>query len=214
MSTEPKEQNKKKGDTIKILTLGNGAVGKTSFIMKFTENYFHENYIMTVGFEFQTKKVKVNEKMYTVCFYDTAGQERYKSLSVSLYKKAEGIILMYDVTKRKTFEDIPEWMDNIKVNKGLEYPIILIGNKCDLEERREVQTEEGEKLSKKYNLSFYETSNKEGKNVEEVGMELIKRIIDRKENQKDINENHDVIELKKENHSKKNILRKLFPCCF
>ena len=210
-----KEKNKKKIDSIKILALVNGVVGKTSFIMKFTENYFHENYLMTVGFEFQTKKVKFKDQTYTVYFYDTAGQERYKSLSVSLYKKADGIILMYDVTKRKTYEDIPEWMNNIKENKGLEYPIILIGNKCDLEEKREILKEEGENLAKNYNLSFYETSNKEGKNVEEVGMELIKKIIDRKEKQKEETENNNnVIELKKENHKKNNILKKLFPCCF
>ena len=210
--------NKKKGEAIKILTLGSGAVGKTSFIMKFTENYFHENYIVTIGFEFQTKKVKFQEKTYTVFFYDTAGQERYKSLSVSLYKKADGIILMYDITKRETYEDIPEWMENIKENKGLEYPILLIGNKCDLEEKREISKEEGETLSKKYNLSFFETSNKEGINVQEVGMELIKRIINRKEihKEKEATENNNIIELKKENHENKknNILKSLFPCCF
>ena len=112
-----------------------------------------------------------------VRFIDTSGQERYHSLAPNFIKKADGIILMYDITNRKTFDAISRWRDDILNNKEKDFPIILVGNKCDLEDERKVQKEEGENIAKKYNFKFYETSNKDGTNIEESSRGLINIIL-------------------------------------
>ena len=90
---------------------------------------------------------------------------------------------MYDITEKKTFDSIPKWMEDIEENKGLDFPIILLGNKCDLSEKREISKAEGEELAKKYGIKFYETSNKDGTNIKEVGFELINKIVESKVSQ-------------------------------
>ena len=172
-----KRKKTKNYENIKIYTLGNSTVGKTSFILRFTEDYFNNAYIQTIGIDYQTKIITLNGKTYSVNFYDTAGQERYKSISVNSIKWADGILLMYDITNKKSFDAIPQWMKDIIENKGINFPIILIGNKCDLEDEREVTKDEGEQLAKNYGVSFFETSNKDDVNIKNVGTELINQII-------------------------------------
>ena len=167
---------------IRIFTLGDGGVGKSCFIIKYTEDRFEENHLLTTGIDLRSKVVQLeNGKKYKVDFYDTAGQERYRSISVNSIKSAEGIILMYDITKQKTYDDITEWMENVKQIKGTDFPMILIGNKSDLENQRIVSKEEGEELALKFNLKFFEISNKDGNNVNEAALEIISQIVDKKE---------------------------------
>ena len=164
-------------EKIKILTLGNSSVGKTSLIQRYTNNTFRISNITTTGYEMQRKIMKINDKTYKVDFHDTHGQERYKSLSYNYIKNADGIILMYDITSQTSFDSISEWMENIRKHKAEGFPIILVGNKCDLEEDRVISKEEGEELAKKYGLSFYETSNKDNINIEESCLDLINKAI-------------------------------------
>ena len=204
-----KRKKTKNYENIKIYTLGNSTVGKTSFILRFTEDYFNNAYIQTIGIDYQTKIITLNGKTYSVNFYDTAGQERYKSLSLNLFKNTDGILLMYDVTERKTFDAIPQWIEGIEENEGSHFPIILVGNKCDLNDERQVPIEEGQELAKKYNFDFFETSNKEGTNINEVGMALINKIIAIREKRKEIEiekEKENTLKLEKEKHKKKKIL--------
>ena len=119
------------------------------------------------------------EKKVNVKFYDTSGQERYHSLSANFIKNADGIVLMYDITNRESFDTISRWWNNILEHKEKDFPVILVGNKCDLEDERKVQKEEGEKIAKEYNVKFYEASNKDGINVEESFRELINIILGR-----------------------------------
>ena len=112
-----------------------------------------------------------------VRFYDTSGQERYHSLSANFIKKADGIVLMYDITKRSTFDTISRWYDDILEHKEKGFPIILLGNKCDLEDEREVRKEEGENFAKEYNIKFYETSNKDGINTEKSFRDLVNIVL-------------------------------------
>ena len=174
--------NNQKLPKIRIFTLGDGGVGKSCFIIKYTEDRFEENHLLTTGIDLRSKVVQLeNGKTYKVDFYDTAGQERYRSISVNSIKSAEGIILMYDITKQKSYDDITEWMDNVKQIKGTDFPMILIGNKSDLENQRIVSKEEGEELALKFNLKFFEISNKDGNNVNEAALEIISQIVDKKE---------------------------------
>ena len=169
---------------IKIMTLGNMKVGKTNFILKYTEDKFEESYISTIGLDFKIKKVEINNKHYQLLLFDTAGQERYKSIALNVIKDAHGILLMYDITDKTTFDSIPDWIQSIKDLKGDDFPLILLGNKIDLEEERNISKEEGQKFADKIGIQFFETSNKNGINIQEAGLALIKKIIEKKEKEK------------------------------
>ena len=157
---------------------------------------FQFNYVSTQGNDYLTKIVELsNGKKYSVNFFDTAGQERFRAMSFNLIKKCDGILLIYDITDKESFESIPQWMENIQDNKGLDYPIILCGNKIDLENERVISKKEGEELAQKFGITFFETSNKDGKNVEKAAFELINQIIKMRENKmKDILKDFEVIE--------------------
>ena len=165
-------------DQIILSVLGNSGVGKTSFIMKFTDNTFQESYLATYGIDFKTKFVTINNYKYRVDLYDTAGQERFRSISVNSIRMSDGVILIYDITNEFSYENIYGWMDNIYQVKGKDFPVILIGNKCDKDEERVVSKEKGEEMAKKYNITFFEASNKMGTNIEEAGLKLINKIVE------------------------------------
>ena len=177
---------------IKVFTLGESKVGKTSYIVRFKGDTYKEDRLTTIGIDLITKLVELNNKKYYVDFYDTAGQERFRSISSNSIKSADGIILMFDLTKQKTYDQISNWMTNIRKYKGDDFPMILIGNKCDLEDKRVITKEEGIELAEKYKLKYFETSNKTGVNVKESAMEIIKKIIEIQE--KDILKGFEVIE--------------------
>ena len=165
-------------EKINILILGNTAVGKTSYILKYTEDEFQEMYLATVGIDFKVKVVKINNVSYRVYFYDTTGQEKYKSISLNMIKNANGIILMYDITNKVSFESIPEWIESVKNVKGSNFPMILLGNKIDEEGDRKISKEEGEKLAKNFDIDFFEISNRDGININEAGLAMINKIIE------------------------------------
>ena len=155
-------------DIINIMTLGISSVGKTSFIFRFTENTFQNLIISTIGIDFKVKIIEIENIKYKLIFYDTAGQEKFKSVAPNLIKKAHGIIIMYDITNKSSFDSIPEIIKNIKEEKGDDFPMILIGNKKDLEQDREIKKEEGEELASKNGIEYFEISNKEGINIQEL----------------------------------------------
>ena len=170
--------SKKKIEEVKIITLGDTSVGKSSFILKYIDDRFSYNYIATLGLDFKQKKIKLKSgEEVRLRIFDTAGQERFKSISINFIKKAHGILLIYDITKRNTFESVKKWMDSILDASGEKICILLVGNKCDLEEERAVSKEEGEQKAKEYNLDFFETSCKEGININEVFEKLTEDIL-------------------------------------
>ena len=168
------EENERR---INIMILGNSKVGKTCFILRYTDNIFQEVYLSTIGIDFKTKTETVNNKQYKIYLYDTTGQEKYKSIALNIIKNAQGIILMYDITDRESFESIPEWIKSIKDAKGSNFPMILLGNKLDKEDVRVIKEKEGKELADEYNINFFETSNKTGINIQEAGMALVNEIL-------------------------------------
>ena len=163
---------------LKILTLGDTSVGKSSFIIKFIDDRFSINYIATLGFDFKQKKLTINDETIRLKIFDTAGQERFKSISLNIIKKADGILLLYDIGNRDSFESVSNWIKSIREIGEEKVCIILIGNKCDLpEEKRKVSKEEGEDKANEYNIPFFETSCKEGINVNEAFMKLSEEIL-------------------------------------
>ena len=165
-------------DIINIMTLGISSVGKTSFIFRFTENTFQNLFISTIGIDYKVKIIEIENIKYKLIFYDTAGQEKFKSVAPNLIKKAHGIIIMYDITNKSSFDSIPEIIKNIKEEKGNDFPMILIGNKKDLEQDREIKKEEGEDLASKNGIEYFEISNKEGINIQEAGFTIVNKILE------------------------------------
>ena len=176
MSDDGENENENE-ERINIMTLGNTEVGKSCFILRFTDNIFQEIYLATVGIDFKIKTETINNKQYKLFLYDTTGQEKYKSIALNIIKNAQGIILMYDITDRKSFESIPEWIKSVKDAKGSNFPMILLGNKLDKEDVRVIKEEEGKELADEYNIKFFETSNKTGINIQEAGMALVNEIL-------------------------------------
>ena len=171
---------------VNLFTLGNSSVGKTSFIIRYTKNTFRNEYISTIGIDFEVKNtvLQSGEKV-RISFYDTAGQEQYRSIAYNLIKSAEGILILYDITEQKSFEAVNGWIESIKQVKGNDFPIVIIGNKCDLEEERVVKKEEGQELAEKFGYPFFETSNENGTNVEKSVMALIMKVIEIKKKEKE-----------------------------
>ena len=180
-------------EKLTLFLLGNSAVGKTSFISKYVNNNFSDNYISTVGIDFFCKTMKLSTgEDITLKFYDTAGQEVYRSISYNLVKSADGIFLLYDITKRKTFDAIYNWIESIKNIKEDKFPVILIGNKCDIEEERDIDKEEGQKLADENGFPFIETSCKDGINIEESVKLLVSDIIEKKKLERENENNQNV----------------------
>ena len=163
--------------TFKIILLGDSSVGKTSLILRFCDNKFMEIGTSTIGVDTKTKDIRHNGKKIELEIWDTAGQERFKALAKNSYKGSDGIILVYDITQKKTFSNIKHWYDNIKKNIDIDkVAIILVGNKSDLPDRQ-VKKENYEKFSEQYNLEVIETSCKDNKNIEETFNALIEKMI-------------------------------------
>ena len=183
MSDGETENENDNEERINIMTLGNSEVGKTCYILKYTENFFQELYLTTVGIDFKVKTETINDKQYKLFFYDTTGQEKYKSIALNIIRNAQGIILMYDITNKKSFESIPDWIKSIRDSKGENFPMILLGNKLDKEDIRIISEKEGKELADKYGIKFFETSNKTGVNVQESGIALVNEILKNKQNE-------------------------------
>lgn len=128
-----------------------------------------------LGLEYFTKEETIDDKLVRVKIWDTAGQEKFKSLTRNFYKNSHGVIICYDVTNRKSFENIQIWVDSIKDNSASSIKMVLVGNKIDLD--REISTEEGRKLAEFYKIPFYETSAKTSAGVSECFIQLITDVV-------------------------------------
>ena len=163
----------------KILILGDSTVGKTCFLTRYTDNTFQEEYLASIGMDYKIKSYEKEDgnsiKLY---IWDTAGQDRFRSITRNYYKGADGIILIYDITKKDTFENVRNWINNIKDEAPDRVVLILVGNKVDDERNRVVPKSEGEEIAKEFNLPFFECSAKSDINVTPVFDTLIKKIIE------------------------------------
>ena len=161
----------------KILTLGEGGVGKTAILKRYVENKFEKHHLATIGIDYQSKTIKIKNKEIKLKIWDTAGQERYKNIASQLYKGADGIMLVYDITDDYSFSKITDWMEQINNNLSKnDIGIVLIGNKSDIEDRM-IDKEKGEEKAKEYGIDFYETSALNGNGINEAFEGLAKQIL-------------------------------------
>ena len=171
-----KGESHSKSIQFKFLVLGEGKIGKTSLIERYINKTFKSNYIATIGMDIRRKRLEINNKEVDISITDTAGQERFRSITKMFYKGADGILVGFDLTDRNTFEQVNYWISQIEENSSKDYPIslVLFGNKCDNVENIKVSEEDIEKLKEKYKLTFYKTSAKDGTNVQNAFQHLTK----------------------------------------
>ena len=168
--------------SFKILTLGESAVGKTSILLRFAEDKFPKSHLATIGIDFRSKIIHVSDKDIKLKIWDSAGQERFHVITRSMIKGTDGIALIYDVTDENSFWKIKYWIEQIKLNISEEdISLVLLGNKCDIE-KREVSKQQGKETAQKLNISYFETSAKTGKGINEAFKHLAKEILKKKGN--------------------------------
>ncbi|CAG5957930.1 unnamed protein product [Menidia menidia] len=169
----------------KVVFLGNSGVGKSSFIQHYCTGHFYNKMSSTVGIDFQMKTLTLNSTTITMQLWDTAGQERFRSITAQYYRKADGILAMYDITHPTSFTAIRGWMDSVKKKMGESTVLMLLGNKLDLADNhgRKVATTEGQRLAVQYQALFHECSAKTRHNVDELMTHLARVLLTRHDQQ-------------------------------
>jgi len=166
---------------LNYIIIGDAGVGKSCLLLNFIGKGFRTEHSGTVGVEFGHRITDVGQKTIKFHIWDTAGQEKFKSLTRNYYRNAAGALVVYDVTRRDSFQNIVRWMEEVREHCNSEVSVVLIGNKCDLDEERQVSYEEGEALAKENNMLFLETSAKLAKNVEQAFLETGEMIMNKLE---------------------------------
>ncbi|KAJ7313717.1 hypothetical protein JRQ81_005352 [Phrynocephalus forsythii] len=162
--------------TLKLLLVGDSAVGKSSLLLRFTENQFHPYLNPTIGVDFKVKKMMIGDLVLQLAIWDTAGQERFRTLTPSYYRGAQGVILVYDVTRRETFLSLESWLQELEMYTKKKAVKMLVGNKID-ESDREVERREGLEFARKHSMLFVEASAKMQDGVQEAFKEVVARIL-------------------------------------
>jgi len=161
-----------------VMLLGDSCTGKTCLLIRYKDGTFmNNNFISTVGIDYRNKLVEVDKYRVKLQIYDTAGQERFRSITSSYYRDADALLLTYDVTNRLSFENIRNWLAQVKEYAKPTVQIILVGNKIDLASQRKIKAEEARQLAQAYAIPYIETSAKNGHNVSEAFNELARRLI-------------------------------------
>jgi small GTP-binding protein len=166
--------------SFKILTIGESGVGKTCILLRYTDNKFSKHHLTTIGIDFKTKIVSYYDKKIKLYIWDTAGQERFRNIAQQYYNGADGIFLVYDVTDRKSFEKVSEWMKTILSYKTKDkIGLILLANKVD-SDTREISMDEGQKLSNEFGIKYFETSALNNYNLDESFNCMVEEIAGKK----------------------------------
>jgi Ras-related protein Rab-1A len=156
----------------KLLIIGNSGVGKSCMLTRFADKTFSASYISTIGVDFKISTFDLDGKRVKLQIWDTAGQERFRTITSSYYRGAHGILLVYDVTCRDSFDHIKDWLNEVDRYAGPNVPKILVGNKIDLLGKREVEFDEGQEFAQRYDMPFLETSAKSSAQIHEAFMQM------------------------------------------
>ena len=187
----------------KILLLGDSGVGKSSLLLRYTKDEFNTDMRATIGVEFGLKFIKIDNVQYKIQIWDTAGMERYRSITSAYYKGAKGVIIVFDLCKKSSFNNVNKWIEDFKSKADEDAEILIVGNKNDLIEQREVTEEEAKINAQKYKSAYMETSAKDNNNVENAFLTLFEEI-----NKKIKENNSEIINSIEENKNKNKEIKK------
>jgi len=161
----------------KLVVIGDENVGKTSLLLRFADDNFEEHYVSTIGVDFRFRTVTVDNQMVKLQIWDTAGQGRFRTITSAYYRGANGVILVYDIVNKDTFQHVQDWLDEVHKNVGESITKLVVGNKADLVEQRQVTEQEGQEYSRSVNALFIETSAKTAANVDKAFVLIAKTLI-------------------------------------
>ena len=153
---------------LKYIIIGDAAVGKSNILLKYAHNQFKPEYQLTIGVEFGAKNINIQNKIYRIQIWDTAGQENFRSITRAYYKNSVCAVIVYDISNKESFDNVSIWVDDCRSQSPKTISLILVGNKKDLEDKREVSYEEGEEFAKNNGMLFFEVSAKTGENIDEL----------------------------------------------
>ena len=165
--------------SFKVVLRGEGCVGKTSLVLRYTSNQFNDQHLTTIQASYLTKKLTIDSQRVSLAIWDTAGQERYHALGPIYYRDANGALLVYDITDQSSFDRVQNWVKELRKIVGSDIALIIAGNKCDLERNRVVTIEAAEEYARSVGAIHISTSAKLNKNVAEVFVELAKEMLKR-----------------------------------
>ena len=174
----------------KVIIIGDTAVGKSNILSRYVKDEFSTNSKSTVGVELGIKFLKVKNTKTKIQIWDTAGQERYRAITSSYFKGSNGCFIVYDITNEASFNNIENWYEQIQKETSKDIPILLVGNKCDLEDERKVPIEKGKEKAQNLNCAFFETSALKKINIDKIFEELVNNIYEKtggNKNDDDIN---------------------------
>ncbi|ETO27178.1 hypothetical protein RFI_09954 [Reticulomyxa filosa] len=161
----------------KLVLIGDASVGKTALLHRFADDSFDDNYISTVGVDFRFRTVTLDKKLVKLQIWDTAGQERFRQITSAYYRGAHGVILVYDITQKSTFEHVQDWLDEVHRCAGSNVTKLVVGNKADLVEHREVEETSAQSYAERVSSSFIETSAKTAANVDKAFLTIAKQLV-------------------------------------
>ena len=153
---------------LKYIIIGDAAVGKSNLLLRYVHCQFKPEYQLTIGVEFGAKNIEISSKLFRIQIWDTAGQENFRSITRAYYKNSVCALVVYDISSRDSFNNVMSWIEDCKNQSPKTIFMVLVGNKCDLEDKRQVSYEEGKELADKNQLLFFESSAKDGINVDEI----------------------------------------------
>ena len=178
------EEENKYEYIFKIILIGSSSVGKSSILQRYIQKVFNESYSCTIGVDFFMKSLDIGDKSIKMQLWDTAGTEKFRSITTGYYRGANAAFIVFDLTSKQSFECLNEWIENYYKfsDPNSEKNVVLIGNKCDLVDRREITQEEIDKFIKDNNIMYYETSAKTGQNIDECFYFIAEKLVKEFEN--------------------------------
>ena len=197
----------------KLIIVGDTNVGKTNIMSKYIKDQFNFNSKSTIGVEFGTKILTIENKKIKAQIWDTAGQERYKSITSAYYKGAKGALVVYDITNKFTFESVDKWVQDLNSYGDKNLTLLLVGNKSDLEEKRQVNKEDGEEKAKSFGCAFLETSALSGDNLDKAFTLMVKEIFEKFNNESTGEEEGDSVKKGEDIKLEKATENKKKSCC-
>ena len=201
----------------KIILIGSSGVGKSSILQRYIQKTFNDSYTSTIGVDFFMKTINIGEKSIKLQLWDTAGTEKFRSITTGYYRGADAAFVVFDLSSKSSFKTIDDWIDNYYKykNPDSEKNVVLIGNKVDLVDKREITQEEVEDYVKMNNILYFETSAKEGKNIDECFNYIAEKLLKQSENKNnELYKKKDVIKNNSLKEKTLVIIGEKKKCCF